>query len=292
MSQSNGIVRIKQADGTYKTVTLQTTADTITNEQGKTITQILAEDVAEKEHVHNYVSDVPSTATLGGIEKGFVTDGENIEEILFKLLHPYVKPTISYTCSPNGGIYEIGTSVASINIKATGIRQSDIIQQVRIYKNGTVVKTVDHNVTGNCSVEYEDNNITANTNYKADVLDGKNTATSSTTTFTFVRPAYVGILPADISAGITQDMIDNLSKKVINPSNISNSFTLTDSRMCIAVPPGWVIKTIMDPNGFDITSSFTKQTVSVVCVDGQNIDYTFYVSDVTSQNTFIVKFNR
>lgn len=292
MAQTNGIIRIKQADGTYKTIVPQTNTDAVTNDQGKTITQILAEDVAEKEHVHNYVSDVPSTVALGGIDKGFTSEGVTVEEMLFKLLHPYVKPTISYSCSPNGGVYEIGATIASVKVNATGNRQSDIIQQVRIYKNGTVVKTVDHGVTGNCTASYEELNVTENTTFKADVYDGKNTVPSATTTFTFVRPAYVGVLPADISTGIDANMIANLTKKVMSPAAVSNSFTLTDSRMCMAVPPGWTIKSIIDPNGFDITSSFSTQTVQVTCLDGQVIDYTFYISDVTTQSAFTVKFNK
>jgi hypothetical protein len=292
MTQSSGIIRVKQADGTYKTIIPQTTTDAVTNEQGKTITQILAEDVAEKEHVHNYSSDVPSTVAVGGIEKGFTTDGLSVEDLIFKLLHPYVKPTINYSCSPNGGVYEIGSSVASIKITATGVRQSDIIQQVRIYKDGAVVHTVNHNASGNCTATYEDTNLTANAVYKADVYDGKNTVVSSSTNFTFVRPAYVGVLPADISEGITAEMIASLTKKVMSPAMISNSFTLTDSRMCIATPPGWTIKSIVDPNGFDITASFASQTVEVTCLDGSVISYTFYISDVTSQSGFTVKFNK
>lgn len=292
MTQSSGIIRVKQADGTYKTIVPQTTTDAVTNEQGKTITQILAEDVAEKEHQHNYSSDVPSTVAVGGIEKGFVTEGLSVEDMLFKLLHPYVKPTINYSCSPNGGVYEIGASVATVKITATGVRQSDIIQQVRIYKNGSVVHTVDHNVSGNCTATYQESGLTENATFKADVYDGANTVASANTTFTFVRPAYVGVLPADISEGITADMIANLTKKVMSPATISNSFTLTDARMCIATPPGWTVKSVIDPNGFDITASFSSQTVSVTCLDGSVINYTFYISDVTSQSGFTVKFNK
>ena len=87
-------------------------------------------------------------------------------------------------------------------------------------------------------------------------------------------------------------MISGLTKKVMSPANVNNSFTLTDSRMCIATPPGWTIKSIIDPNGFDITSSFSSQTVEVTCLDGSVISYTFYISDVTSQSGFTVKFNK
>lgn len=288
----NSVIRVKQADGTYVTILPETKVSNVKDESGRTMVEILSEDVAQKVHVHNYSSDVPSTAAVGGIDKGFTTEGLAVEEMLFKLLHPYVKPTISYSCSPNGGTYEIGATVASVTVNATGNRQSDMIQTVKIYKNGAAVVTEEWNKAGNCSATYTDSNITTNTTYKADVYDGKNTVTSATTSFNFVRPAYIGMMQSDISAGITSDMITGMSKKVQSPANLSNSFTLTNARMCVATPPGWTIRTIIDPNGFDITASFSVSTVSVTCLDGSSVDYTVYVSDPTTQTNFTVKFNK
>lgn len=288
----NSVIRVKQPDGSYTTILPQTKAANVTDESGRTLVEILSDDVAEKDHIHNYSSDVPSTATVGGIEKGYVTEGTQVEEILFKLLHPYVKPTISYSCSPNGGTYEIGAAVPTVTVTATGNRQSDMIQNVKIYKNGSVVVTEEWNKAGNCTATYNDTNITSNTTYKADTTDGTNTVPSSTTTFTFVRPAYIGSISAASIDDITADMITAMTKKVQSPGNLSNTYTIDSARMCVATPPGWTIKTIIDPNGFDITASFTKVTVSVTCLDGSNIDYNVYVSDPTTQSNFTVKFNK
>ena len=289
----NGIIRIKQADGSYITVQPTTKTDNVTNEAGKTVTQILAEDVAEKNHDHKYVSDVPSTVDLGGISKGFTTEGETVEEMLFKLLHPYVKPTISYACSPNGGTYEIGAKVASITVTATGNRQSDIIQRVRIYKGSNVVETVDHGVAGNCTASYTETDLMADATFKADVYDGKNTVTSSTTTFKFVRPAFVGKIAGDKAiADLVSDDITGMTKKVQSPGNLENTYTLDTERMCVALPPGWTLKEILDPHGVNITSSFDTRTVAVDCLDGQSINYTVYLSGPTSQTGFKVKFNK
>lgn len=288
----NSVIRVKQPDGSYTTILPQTKVANVTDDAGRTMVEILAEDVAEKEHTHKYVSDVPSTATVGGIDKGFTSEGDTVEEMLFKLLHPYVKPTISYSCSPNGGVYEIGAAVPNVTVTATGNRQSDMIQTVKIYKNGATVVTEDWNKAGNCTATFADTNISTNTSYKADVYDGKNTVTSTTTNFTFVRPAYIGYLDADINAGITADMITAMTKKVQNPGNLQNAYTVDNKRMCIATPPGWTIKTIIDPNGFDITASFASYTVSVTCLDGQSVDYNVLVSDPTTQNNFTVKFNK
>ena len=61
--------------------------------------------------------------------------------------------------------------------------------------------------------------------------------------------------------------------------------------MCIAIPSGWTLKTIIDTNGFDITKSFTKSTINIYCLDGVTRPYTVYYSEPTSQNNFTVKFN-
>lgn len=294
MAQQN-ILRVKNEDGSFTTLNLNTSTKNVTNEDGKTVAEILAEDVAKVDHVHKYQSDVPSTVALGGLPKGYVSDkdGTQVEDLLFKLLHPYVKPTINYSCNPNGGTYEIGTAVPTVSISATGVRQSDKIQQVRIYKDGTAVVTQANEGTGNCTATYTDTNITQKTVYKADVYDGTNTVASAQTTFNFVRPAFVGALASDKSLdAITSTDVNGLSKKVMSPANIVNSFTLKAQRMCIALPTGWTLKNIMDPNGFDITKSFAHGVVKVMCADNSEVNYTVYVSDATDQTNFKVTFNK
>ena len=122
------------------------------------------------------------------------------------------------------------------------------------------------------------------------VVNGKNTVISDKTVFKFVRPVYVGIIPADISGGVTSNMIIGMSKKIMIQDEITNSFTLTSGRMCIATPPGWEITKITDPNNLDITNSFEKHIVSITCLDGQSVGYNVYVSNVTAQTNFVVNF--
>lgn len=294
MAQQN-IVRIKNADGSFSTLNLNTSVNNVTDETGKTVAEILAEDVAKIDHIHKYSSDVPSTVALGGLPKGYVSEegGTQVEDLLFKLLHPYVQPTINYSCNPNGGTYEIGTTVSSVSISATGVRQSDKIQLVRIYKDGAVVVTQENEGTGNCTASYNDTNITQRTVYKADVYDGTNTVSSAQTTFNFVRPAFVGALAADKTIdNITSDDINGMSKKVMSPANISNSFNLSAQRMCIALPTGWTLKNIVDPNGFDITASFASGIIKVTCADGSEVNYNVYVADPSDQSGFKVTFNK
>ena len=61
--------------------------------------------------------------------------------------------------------------------------------------------------------------------------------------------------------------------------------------MVVATPPNWEIRKILDPNSFDVTSSFKKHIVSVTGLDGTAQNYNVYVSEPTTQTNFAMKFN-
>lgn len=291
IQEVNTIMQSKQEDGSFVKIFPVTKINNVKDEDGQTLGDVL-EDKAQKVHDHDYVSDVPSTVEVGGIEKGFTTEGMTLEEIVFKLLHKYVAPGVGFSGTPNGGTYEIGASVPTINLTATGRREADKIQRVRIYKNNSIVK--DHqnvDVTGNVVVSYTDTNLTTNTTYKADVYDGKTNVTSGNIGFTFVHPLYIGSLDAAITKP-TSDNIKSMTKKIVSPSNQEMTYTVDNKRFCIACPPGWTIKQILDPNQFDITSSFVSMSVNVNCLDESTQAYNVYLSAPTTQTNFKVKFNR
>lgn len=47
-----------------------------------------------------------------------------------------------------------------------------------------------------------------------------------------------------------------------------------------------VIKTITDPNGFNVTDTFTQSTVSITGLDGTAQSYYVYVSGATTVSAF------
>lgn len=290
LTEVNTIIKQKQADGSFVSLFPVTKMENVKDADGKNLNEAL-EDKAQKVHQHEYESDVPSTVQVGGIEKGFVTDGMSLEELVFKMLHQYVAPGISISGTPNGGTYEVGAVIPTVSITGTGRREADKIQRVRIFKNNTVVHTQDNEtITGNVATTFTDTNVNANATYKADVFDGKNTVTSGNINFTFVRPMYIGSVPAS-AAVPSEDEIKAMTKKVVGRSNQSQNYTVDNRRFCIACPPGWEIKTILDPNSFDITGSFAKQTLAVTCLDGTVQNYNVYVSAPTSQTNFTVRYN-
>ena len=62
--------------------------------------------------------------------------------------------------------------------------------------------------------------------------------------------------------------------------------------MVIAYPASYGnISTIIDPNGFDITGSFTKSQVAVTANDSTSQTYNVYVSSANTNSNFKVSFN-
>lgn len=290
VNEFNTVIQQKQENGSFVKLYPVTKINNVKDDEGKNLGEVL-DNKAQKVHDHEYVSDIPATVEVGGIEKGFTTEGMTLEEIVFKLLHKYVAPGISFSSNPNGGTYEIGSTVSTVKLTATGKREANKIERIRFFKNNAVVEAITNTSnTGNVTAEYNDSNITANTTYKADVYDGKTNVTSGTVTFNFVHPMYIGSLDADVSAP-TSDQIKTMTKRVVGKSNQEFTYTVNNKRFCIACPPGWTLKQILDPNAFDITGSFASMTIPVQCLDGSTQQYNVYLSAPTSQNNFKVKFN-
>ena len=230
----------------------------------------------------NYTNDTPTVSALGGIEAGETFDNVSITDMLTKLLYPYVAPTISLGSTVAKGYKEIGTSF-NATLTATAVKKSEAIKSVSIFKGDTVLASVtDGSLVATC----QETNISDTVTYTAKVVDNKNKTVSATLAYTFVHPLFVG---AATSATPTADEIKALTKVVTGKSNQNYTYTLNEGYMVYACPPGWTVKSITDPNGFDITNSFTMVTVNLGTEEAP-VNYNVYVSGVTTQSGFKVTF--
>ena len=227
-----------------------------------------------------YTSDKPSTISVGGIPLGYTSSGISIVELIDNMLHPYKAPSITLSISPNTILYELGNTVSSLTISTNITQGSGSIESVNILKNNTVISS------GTTNIESTQTNIRENVTYSATVSDGTTTVNSNVININFINPIYIGSL-SEVSAS----NIKAMTKRVVKVSNQNYIYNITNKRMCIAIPSGWTLKTIIDTNGFDITKSFTKSTINIYCLDGVTRPYTVYYSEPTSQNNFTVKFN-
>jgi hypothetical protein len=107
-----------------------------------------------------------------------------------------------------------------------------------------------------------------NPNLKFTVTDGKNSASKQIGASTFVYPYYWGVCAAD--ATINETLIKGLTKNVVVKSNkIDVPFTCANQRMVFAYPKTYgALKSIIDPNNFEIINDFTCSDVSITGLDG------------------------
>ena len=125
----------------------------------------------------------------------------------------------------------------------------------------------------------------------AKVTDASNKVVSANTSaFNFVYPYYVGIVAED--AVIDEALVKGLEKKVEAKGNKTIAYTCDNQRMVFAYPKAYgALKTVIDPNNFDVTGTFTKQEVSITGLDGTAQAYYVYVNGASTVNDFNMKFN-
>ena len=225
-----------------------------------------------------YSSDKPTTIEIGGIPLGYTNSGISIVKLIDDMLHPYKKPSISLSINPSTTFFELG-SVASFIANVSVNKGSNDISEIVLMKDSTVLATSKNNIS------YKLSNISSNTTIKSYVNDKTNIVNSNNINIKFINPIYIGS-----TSSIGASDIKAMEKRVVNVSNQIFEYTVTNKRMCIAVPSEWVLKNIVDNNGFDITPSFTRTVVNLYCLDNTLRAYTVYYSEPTSQNKFKVEF--
>ena len=123
------------------------------------------------------------------------------------------------------------------------------------------------------------------------VTDSQNSSNSSSKTIRWVYPFFYGEDSNDLSGGTG---IENLTKSVSRKGNKTLGINATNEFIYFAYPASYGdLSTILDGNGFNVTSSFTKHTANVTpLVSGVAISYNIYKSNsiTTINQNFQFKF--
>ena len=283
--------RVKNAEGKYEVVYLETSADQVETDSER---QFVTE--AEKTQFNEntvYTNDMPMVNGLGGLAAGTTFENMPVNEVLTKLLYPYVAPTISANSTPNGGTFEKGNKQTVNTIKAVVTKKSEKITKVEVFDGSRSLgvkegSEVQNGGTFTFSVSEE---VSTNKNFQAKVTDaaGK-TYAANTGSFNFVYPYYMGICSE--GAEINEDLVKGLTKKIEAKGNKSHSFTCDYQRMIFAYPKSHgKLKSIIDPNNFDVTGTFGVQEMSITGLDKTPQTYYVYVNSASTVNNFNMKFN-
>ena len=241
----------------------------------------------------HYTNTTPTISALGGVASGTTFDNVPITEMLTKILYPYTKPTVSVSVTPNGGTYEKGTSVSVTALKATVTKKSSPIASVTMKQNSTVITTLTDVANGGTLNMLPSGGVslTADTTFTATATDTDGGSTSANSTkFTFVDPYYTGVV-AD-GTTITGDVVKSLTKKVEAKGTKSYSYTTSGECMVIAYPKAHgVLKSALDPNGFENIASYTKHEVNVTTASGASVAYYVYVKTASTVTDFVIKYS-
>ena len=223
--------------------------------------------------------------TIGGGEGGASTadaveyvnntiSSTNVEEALNKLISDfyYVAPSItSFTATPAGGTFEAGTVITAPTFNWN--YNKDIVSQTL-----TGCTLADETVR---TATY-DSNITTNKTFTLSANDGKNNVSKSIS-YTFVSPYYTGV---STTGTLTETDVTALTKKVETKGSKTVNYTTSQSYMVFAYPSSYgAIKSVIDQNGFNVTSSFVQSTVAVA-----GVSYYVYCSNQCS-GSYTMKFN-
>ena len=247
-----------------------------------------------------YTSQVPTTASVGGINEGYVppSSGIDILDLIYKLLHPYVAPELTSTMLPrNGGTVGIATTqnITGVRVNLSNAHGNKIMS----YQVYDVDSDFDsHTALGELySEDYENGfaegaqTVTLNSPYRmtqasnhkyltvrAMDLDG-NESIVKTASFNFVETYYWGTAPGETVIDETfvnsdSDKTTQASAKGTKVVSVNNP---TTQFVYFCAPKSYgEIKSVKDQNQFDNTSEFTKNKTEVT-INGR--DYYVYHND-------------
>ena len=244
-----------------------------------------------------FKADMNTVSSLGGIPAGTNLNDLTIQEVLTKLLFPYIAPSVSasLTYSPSASIYEYGQIVSITRINTNITKKSENIVYINFYQNNNLVNAISSNCSSGGSFNYTfetpatiTSNI-SNSYFKVIVNDGISNVTANTNAFTFVYPYYYGAINND--AIITEDLIKSLKKQIVAKGNKTYSYSPNFQKMVIAYPKSYgKLKSILDPNGFEQLASFTITELNIIGLDGTSQTYYVYSNEASTNTNFNMTF--
>lgn len=184
----------------------------------------------------------------------------------------YVAPEItSFVANPVGGVFEKGHIVSAPTF--TWAYNKEVTSQTL-----TDCVLTDHT---DRTTTYG-NDITTSKKFTLSASDGENTVSKSIS-YTFVSPYYVGVSDVDV---LDETAVKSLTKKVEVKGAKTIPYTTSQNYMAFAYPSEYgTLTSIIDQNGFNITDSFVKSTVTI-----DTVSYNVYVSNKCS-GSYSIKFN-
>lgn len=228
-------------------------------------------DIDALEAADVFKSDKATEAQLGGIKAGEQLDGLTLQEVLSKLLYPYVAPVVSLSMlsTSDEKLLEKGEAITIAKLIVDIEKKSEEIKSVSFYVDGQLVSTVTEGVAEGGTVEYAfDQAVVIEDSIKENYFTVKvedasnNIVEQGSQAIDIVYPIYFGLVAENGS--VNSNIIKGMEKVVEVKGDKIFAFTSDNEHMVIAYPIEYgSLKKIVDVNGFNLTASFKQEVVQV-----------------------------
>lgn len=258
--------------------------------------EILLEDYYTKDDL-SFDNNMITSTSIGGIKEGTDLSNMSMQDVLSKLLFPYVAPVASASIikSPNKSICEYGEIIQIKGINSKVVKKSDKIISVNLLDETEVLKEFS-NVENGGNFNFTFNppiNITSNlsnTRFRLEVVDASNNIIyANTSGINFYYPYYYGVI--DENQPITSELFSTFIKKVESKGTKSNNYTTNNQCMIIAYPKSYGnLNKILDQNSFNVTNTFKKSEIDIIGLDGTSQKYYVYKNNASTVTNFKITF--
>ena len=263
----------------------------------KLVTDVFSNNYYSKDDL-NFDESAIVPVSLGGIKEGTNLSNMSVQDVLSKLLFPYIAPIVNASIikSPNKSICEYGESITLTEINGSVVKKTDKITSVAFLDSSNVLKQFTTSVENGGDFNYSfttpiviSTNL-PNTRFRIMVTDTSGNSTyANTDSITFCYPYYFGVV--EENQEITGDLFNDLVKKIETKGNKSNNYTTNNQCMLIAYPKSYgALKKILDQNSFDVTNTFIKSEVNVTGLDKTSQAYYVYTNNASSVTNFKITF--
>ena len=220
--------------------------------------------------------DITSNVTCGGIKPGDkVSAGDNLTDVIERILNEYQSPTITINLNPGKTLYEKGVdSLNTLQITAIVTKKSNSIKSIKYYLDSSELEeltdSIDNIANGGTFPFTYNGLINNDVTVKVVANDGKSD-TIKTMDIKFVYPIYTKI-------GSNTEVKNIIEKEDFILDNIN----VTNDSIVFSYPSIYGnITSILDSNGFEYLEGFTKNSITK-----NGVPYYEYVSPVATLSNF------
>ena len=232
----------------------------------------------------------PTTVKVGGIDAGTDMSNTSVLDILHDILYPYVAPKSLYvSLTPGVGTYlEKGSSVTVTKVSSSLTLGSKAITSYKLFQAGVEIES--GSAVSSLEKTLEGATFTEATlpSFSATATDGQTNLNATASGYVWKYRIYYGVVAGSVVTP-TEAQLKTLTSNVEAKSSKTLTFSMSGQKCTFAYPSEYGNLTkIEDSNGFNVTSSFDKQTVSVTNQYDATTTYNVYtlMTPVTSNMTY------